>query len=369
MKRKAFILFPDTWLAYSPSIINLAKVMSENGWQLTLMAFHDGSYPKTRDVEVTYVTPSPAIRKFVGLFKLFSLYRFFALSFHAYHYRKERFDMVVGVDSLGFLITRLFFVRPVYFSLHIRRSLSTLIAKKLKIERMIIQTPERVELTFRDCTYKPTDIWFIQNSPILDRQRLQHERLKDGQFKIVYFGNVAKNHYGIENCIELLGNVPDDFTLTLKGPITNEYRLELEKAYHSFVSSGRLIFNSDYIPQDEVITWLQAFDLGLCFYDEGEINRNDPNIITAPSGKLFNYLAAGLPVVGSKLSGLRIVSEFGAGILLENQNPKAIGNAVKQIRLSHLKFKQQSKQAALQNDFRVMADNFLQDFIKIKANN
>lgn len=361
-KRKAFILFPDTWLSYSPSIINLAKVMGDCGWQVTLMAFHDGSYHKTNDVDVSYVVPSRAMRKFVGVLKLFSLYRFFALSFRAFQLRHDGFDMVIGVDSLGYLITRFFFNRPIYFSLHIRRTLSGFLCKKLRIERMIIQSQERIELTFRDCTYKPRDVWFIQNSPILDRHRQPRVRRNDGRFRVVYFGNVAKYHYGIENCIELLGHVSDDVALTLKGPVTPEYRRELEVAYAALVSSGRLAFNSDYVPQDEVIAWLEDFDLGLCFYDQGQILRNDPNIISAPSGKLFNYLAAGMPVVGSKLPGLRILSESGAGILLEGQDPKAIGEAVMQIRRSYDKFQQGCRQAALQNDFRVMAERFLADF-------
>lgn len=366
-QRKAFILFPDTWLSYSPSIINLAKVMIECGWQVTLVAFHDGSYHKTVDVDVSYVVPTRAIRKFVGVLKLFSVYRFFALSFRAFQLRNAGFELVIGVDSLGYLITRLFFSRPIYFSLHIRRTLSAFLCKKLRIDRMIIQTPERLELTFRDCAYRPTDVWFIQNSPILDRNRKPPARHDRSQFRVIYFGNVAKNHYGIENCIELLGHVLDDVTLTLKGPVTPEYRRELETNYDRFVSSGRLSFDSEYIPQDEVIPWLEGFDLGLCFYDQGEILRSDPNIISAPSGKMFNYLAAGLPTIGSKLSGLRILAEFGAGILIEGQDPKAIGEAVMEIRRSYETFTQGCRKAALKNDFRVMAERFLSDSENSKA--
>ena len=365
--RKVFILFPDTWLSYSPSIINLAKVMIDSGLQVTLVSFHDGSYHKTEEIEVSYVVPSRTMRKFVGVLRLFSVYRFFAMSYRVFQLRNEGFDLVIGVDSLGYLITRLFFSRPIYFSLHIRRTISALLCKKLKIDRMIIQTPERLKLNFRDCAYKPNDVWYIQNSPIFDRNRQPRVRCESSRFRVVYFGNISKNHYGIENCIELMDHVPDDVTLTLKGPVTPEYQSELEAIYHRFVVSGRLFFDSVYIPQDEVIPWLEGFDLGLCFYDQGEILRNDPNIISAPSGKMFNYLAAGLPTIGSKLSGLRTISDFGAGILLDGQDPKAIGEAAMQIRFEYHKFTRGCKQAAIENDFRVMAERFLSDFENLKV--
>ena len=161
--------------------------------------------------------------------------------------------------------------------------------------------------------------------------------------------------------------MPDDVTLTLKGPVTPEYRSELEADYAGFVSSGRLSFDSEYVAQDQVIAWLEGFDLGLCFYDEGEIRRADPNIISAPSGKLFNYLAAGLPVIGSKLPGLRIIPEFCAGILLEGQDPKAIAETVMEIRGSYDEFRQGCGRAAMESDFRAMAERFLSAFAQADA--
>ena len=362
--RKAFIVFPDTWLSYSPSIINLAKVMIENGWQVSVEAFDDGSFHRTGEIEVSYTVPSRATRKIVGMFKLFSLYRFFALSARVFKLRKEGFEAVIGVDSLGYLIARLFFDKPVYYSLHIHNTLSAFLCKRLGIDRMIIQTRERLDQVFRDCGYRPADVWFIQNSPIVERSRQNAVKRDHRGFRMVYFGNVARNTYGIENCIEVLHHVADDITLTLKGPVSAEYQRELESSYGGFISSGRLSFDSEYVPQDTVISWLEEFDLGFCFYDEGQILRGDPNILSAPSGKMFNYLAAGLPVIGSKISGLRILTEFGAGILLERQQPEAIGAAVTEIRQSYEKYRQGSRQAALVNDFRVMAESFLADLAK-----
>ncbi len=361
---KVLILFPDTWLSYSPSIINLTKVMIEGGWQVTVIAVHDGSFHKTTEINVSYIVPTRVTRKLVGVLKLFSIYRFVALSVKIFKLRNHEFDLVIGVDSLGYLIARLFFENPVYYSLHIRKVLSTYLCKKLRIERMIIQTSERLDITVKNMGYSPADVWFIQNSPILERPWLSPIRHHQRKFKLVYFGNVAKNTYGIENCIETLHYVPDDVTLTLKGPLSARYRNELEDSYGKFISMGRLTFDSEYIAQDKVIGWLKGFDLGFCFYDEEEIRRGNPNIISAPSGKLFNYLAASVPVIGSKISGLQILSEFGAGILLDGQDPKKIGAAVSEIRSSYETFSLGCKQAAMKNDFRVMAESFLADLVK-----
>ncbi len=361
MSRKAFILFPDTWLSYTPSIINLVKVMQENGWTVIILAFDDGTYLKTSDIDVLYVSLPKRGRKIIRILKLFSLYRFFWLAFNVFRLRRQDFDLVIGVDSLGYLITRLFFTDPIYFSLHIRNSLSTLLCMKLGIRNMVIQTQQRLEQTFDKSTYRPTKVWFIQNNPIIDRNKTRPQNKNTQGFKIVYFGNVAKNAYGIENCIETLRHVADDITLTMKGPVTTDYHKELESSYGDLIVSGRLSFDSEYIAQAAVIDWLEEFDLGFCFYDEERIRNGDPNMISPPSGKLFNYLAAGLPVIGSKLDGLKIVTEFGVGILLEHQNPAQIGVSVTEIRGSREKYRRGTLQAASQNDFRTMAERFLSD--------
>ena len=358
---KALILFPDTWLSYSPSIINLAKVMMERGWQVNVLAIHDGSFQKTTEINVSYIAPTRVTRKLVGILKLFSIYRFVALSVQTFKLRNHGFDLVIGVDSLGYLIARLFFKKPVYYSLHLRKALSTYLCKKLFVERLIIQTPERLELTIKDFGYPPPKVWFIQNSPILEKSRSRPIRGDLQKFKLVYFGNVAKNTYGIENCIESLHHLPEYVTLTMKGPISVDYLNELEAAYGELFSSGRLLFDSEYIPQQAVISWLEGFDLGFCFYDEEHISRGDPNIISAPSGKLFNYLAANLPVIGSKIPGLSVLSEFGAGILLDVQDPKVIGEKVLEIRGTYEKFSKGCLQAATKFDFRTMAESFLDD--------
>jgi len=358
---KAFILFPDTWLSYSPSIINLVKVMKENGWEVTLLALHDGSYHRANEIEVIYLQPSQIMRRIVGILKLFSLYRFIALSLLSWKFSKQKFELVIGVDSLGFLITRIFFNRPIYYSLHIRKALSSYVIKKLGISRVIIQSQERLELEFQNHNYRPSNVWYIQNSPILENTLPSPYRKDKQKFKLIYFGNVARNIYNIENCIEVLFHLPEDFSLTLKGPIANDYQRDLEMIYREFINSGRLIFDSNYLVQDAVVSWLEGFDIGLCFYSESQIISQDPNIISAPSGKLFNYLAAGLPVVGSKILGLRILTEFSAGITLEKQEPEEIGVAVLEIRRTYDKFKLGCREAALKNDFRVMANNFLTD--------
>jgi glycosyltransferase involved in cell wall biosynthesis len=362
IKGKAFILFPDTWLSYSPSIINLVKVMKVQGWNVTLVAFHDGSYQKTDEIEVLYVIPSRIMRRIVGCLKLFTLYRLITLSIISFKFRKQQFDMVVGVDSLGYFITRLFFDNPIYYSLHIRKSLSQYISKKLGIARMIIQTKERLDLTFSGCVDKPKEVWFIQNSPILDGSQSITNRNVRHEFNLIYFGNVAKNTYGIENFIAALRHLPTDVKLTLKGPASIEYKNDLEAEFSDLIHSGRLSFDSEYISQEDVITWLKRYDLGFCFYDEGLILRADPNIISAPSGKMFNYLAAGLPVIGSKISGLQILSDFAAGILLVDQKPQAISVAVMDIRRSYEAYRIGCRRAALSNDFRLMAERFLAEF-------
>lgn len=90
--------------------------------------------------------------------------------------------------------------------------------------------------------------------------------------------------------------------------------------------------NESYIDRENLAEYLSKFYIGFCFYDLKILKKRRDlaifNYITAPSGKLFNYYAAGLPVIGSNISGLISVKEFNTGVLLDDYSPQAIRQAI-----------------------------------------
>ena len=59
-----------------------------------------------------------------------------------------------------------------------------------------------------------------------------------------------------------------------------------------------------WLAAPEYIKYVSNFRIGFCFYDWNLI-KNDFNYQTAPSGKLFVYLSAGLPVIVCNIPGFK----------------------------------------------------------------
>ncbi|HEX6160189.1 MAG TPA: hypothetical protein VF111_08495, partial [Thermoanaerobaculia bacterium] len=97
---------------------------------------------------------------------------------------------------------------------------------------------------------------------------------------------------------------------------------------------------------------------GFCFYDFNILARDDFNYVSCPSGKLFNYLAAGVPVIGSDVLGLQPVREKGCGVLLPDPTPHAIAEAIAMIEADRDGYRARCLAASVDFDFRAHLDRF-----------
>jgi glycosyltransferase involved in cell wall biosynthesis len=93
-------------------------------------------------------------------------------------------------------------------------------------------------------------------------------------------------------------------------------------------------------------------------YDFDHIPRNDFNYLSCPSGKLFNYYAAGLPVLGSDILGLSSAREFNAGILISDLSARSILQAILEIENGYGQLSRNCVRAALHFDFAETAGRY-----------
>jgi len=106
--------------------------------------------------------------------------------------------------------------------------------------------------------------------------------------------------------------------------------------------------------------YLNSFEIGFCFYDTRYEHINNFNYNTAPSGKLFKYYAAGVPVIGSNIAGLQSIDEFQTGIRVKNYTPKEILNACETIQANYQFYYQNCLKAAEHFSFDKMIKPFLE---------
>ena len=150
---------------------------------------------------------------------------------------------------------------------------------------------------------------------------------------VLYMEVQVYDELGFYHCLDYLVKYKNE-KLTVQGAIMPKDIAKVNNEYKSLLEENRLILNRKYIENDEVVESLSNYEIGFCFYNFNVpvIRNNYFNYATAPSGKMFKYLAAGVPVVASNIIGFKFVTEFQCGILIDNLNPIEINNAIIKIR-------------------------------------
>ena len=360
------IIFPDSWMDYSPSLLNFIKMIEEQGETYIILTYNDHMF-KANSIDQhnkRELRINPFFAKFLSKVRLLKLFKIIGFIFLIYKEKKFKteFSRSVGFDEVGYIIARLFDKNAIYYSLEISNSiLNKVIFRYLKPRLLIIQSEERKKYLIKDSNYK--NVAYIQNSPILINKP-SIKRVYN--YKLVYFGNVIKGH-GIEECIKLLRFL-DQETLTIKGlSVTNrKYIDKLIKENEDLIKAGRLCFNFEYIENNEIPLYLSQFSIGLCFYDMSLKYKKDFNYLTSPSGKMFYYFQSGLPVIGIDFPGLVPVKEFNAGVLVPDYSIENLIKAIDKIKSNYAMYSENAIKAAEHYDYRRM---FLQEKDKIYGAN
>jgi glycosyltransferase involved in cell wall biosynthesis len=137
----------------------------------------------------------------------------------------------------------------------------------------------------------------------------------------------------------------------------------IEDGHADLLASGRLRLPQGFLREQDMLPFLRGFDVGLCLYAlEGRL-RHDFNYLSAPSGKMFNYFAAGLPVLASAHVGLAPVREHDAGLLVHDLAPDTLRDAAQALCREAPRFRAGALAAADAYDFpraaRALVDHVL----------
>lgn len=352
-KNKWLIIFPDSWISYSPSCLNFLKMIKEQDDEYSIVYLNDGEIDNSKlnisnKYEIEFKT-----NIFIKIIQKFRLFKFYKLIKFIYRIKKDKLDKnidyVVGFDDIGYLIAKFFNNESIYYSLEISKSiLNKFIFKYLYVHLLIIQSEERkLFLT----SNKFQRVSYIQNSNFY---KVKYKKEKIFSKKLIYIGNVIPNH-GIEESINVLYDLKD-YTLTIKGiaKYKDNYLKYIYDKYKYLIDTKRLIFDFNYIEQEALIDYISQFDIGLCFYSQDFKINNDFNYLSSPSGKMFNYFSSAIPIVGVNCVGLFPIQKYNAGILIDFMDSKTIIDAIIKIKSNYKEMKNNSECAAINYDFRKM---------------
>ena len=370
-KKKVLILFEGNHIAYSPTLAQLHDELIKDN-EVVILCDDPGKFSKKAAIPYqleVYKYRTGRVRYFYKIFYQLLLliskkarqvetvvkgdyqeYFFKFLKIKKF-VRSKEFQIIICVD-----IKNLFFVNAIleqrcyFLSLEICffEKLLPFVDTKL-IEGVITQSQTRFEYMFKD---KDLKVFYIQNAPIF-----KEGLTKEKRSGLIYAGTAWKP-FGFEYCLDYLVENSAE-RLTLVGIIKDD-SIEKKAAYQDLLLQERLIVNGEYIPDADVVEFISNYEIGFCFYDFNIEWINNFNYQSAPAGKVFKYLAAGVPVICNKIIGFEFVTEFGCGICIDSFGPDTIQSAVEEIRLRYKDFVQAAINAAKHYSFDKAVIPFLE---------
>ena len=175
------------------------------------------------------------------------------------------------------------------------------------------------------------DVIALRNYPILTYMEAYTDDIKsdkwaDDTFKVVYVGGITKLRGALELVEALKGIVTDghrEAVLNLIGPVIpiglkNELKSSIQK-----YNLERNVRIPGAVPHEKVFGILTQSHIGIA------VLHPDPNYLESLPVKLFEYMAAGLPVIASNFPLWKeIVEGNECGLTVDPLDPKEIAQAI-----------------------------------------
>ncbi|MCM0606492.1 MAG: hypothetical protein KA715_10415 [Xanthomonadaceae bacterium] len=355
MKRKLIIVFPDDWLPFSPITLNLYDQLSKD-WNVEILTFRNKRDPwgldqsrqlrlvKTWNLVERVLDFVDKGFKFVLGRTLQLRRRFRAIQIISVASRMKAHIWVTVDTHAAWALQKIGrSVHLVSLELYDRDPfVSKLKAEKLR--SVLIQSKTRL-VSLSPHVIDP--VFVVQNAPVFPGPQTgnkwnERSGLVMSGSCIPEFGLNIVLKWFRQNTTEKLafhGTVPSSDELLIRSEFSNE------------LTRGNLSLSLDYMGSKQLLEYLHQFRVGFCFYDLRFEDMNQFNFWMAPSGKLFHYFAAGVPVIATDLPGLQVVREYNTGVLIRDDDPRTIRAAIEHIQANYDEMVQNCYRAAAEFSF------------------
>lgn len=377
-RKKILILFPQQHISYSPTTLGIYDALSAYTDVTIYCPFPDAFKASNEEKRnfIFFKLDTSRKKKLIAFPKF--MFHKFNIIMHKhnpldhlgiYNYTKfiaiqkainklntHVYDEVICVDVLMLAMAQHFCKQVSFLSLELneeeRKMLQTIPAAFIK--NVIIQDSQRYKYLFGNTKH---NTFFVQNAPVFKVPFTVQK--KQGAF---IFNGTATPWFGLYHCLDFIKYNPG-FSLTFKGVIMPSDKPVINSKYKNLISEGKITFNNDYMSNPEMLEFISQFEIGFCFYDLGYPKMNTFNYRTAPSGKMFAYFAAGVPVIGNNIDGLKPVEDFEAGVLINDFKQATILAAVNKIRANYDFYQSNCYKAAAHFSFDKAIEPFVMELV------
>ncbi len=198
-----------------------------------------------------------------------------------------------------------------------------------KAERIIVTDRYRLKIISDILKLDPSRMMVLMNVPKINQDMTSKESIRsrmDVHKLFVYTGYLLRGRH-IEMLIEAMSLLPKNYGLAIIGDGAADYKATLRELAIQNNVERRVVF-VDPVPWSQLISFINSADCAFLFYDK---SRSLNNYYCSPN-KLFEALAAGLPVIASDNPLIKdVVMAHSCGICLREITPQTIANAVRQL--------------------------------------
>ena len=343
-KEPVLIIFDGSHLAYSPTTLQLYEELSKK-YEVSIIAQYPNNYNgQEANIKNIFYHQCYKVKGRYFAWALFQIIlpfnktaRYFkkhGLTYKDYLFRflfikkiiqSKKFKRIICMDNTYLFFCSLLKTKVDFLSLELcmNEHLIPFVDRSI-INCVIIQSEERYKYLFKNEQLKT---FFVQNAPVF-----QKINLKEHRKSLIYSGSTIKI-LGFYDCLNYLNEYLEE-KMTVLGAFFDADKKRVQAEYSNLLQENRLIVNTKYLNNEDVVKYLSDYEIGFCFYrfDNAFMQKHYFNYMSAPSGKMFKYLAAGVPVVCSNIIGFQFVKDFECGILINDLNEKTIRGAIIKIR-------------------------------------
>ena len=378
MQRACSIFFYEGYVSLAPTIINLAKVLDQNNYFVTIFATQNSSkipHPKTiaSRVKILYFTKisslydfsfHPLLSKFITLAKSFQISIFAAQSFiylflKKYQVKTLKSNINIGVDLYGsitaLLWLYLFGQKFIYLSLELDRPMKKTgyiirlfshlaeLAYR-KSEFVVVQDEDRLKTLCECYQYYHPKVFYLPNSPLkeclleVDNRNLFREMfdLSREKFPYIVLSAGMINDFACSRALaEAFAFIDNGCALVFHG--VDFKGIQQQDPYIQLlqqVNSKNLFLSLNVLPYEQVDEIYASATIGVAFYATADDNYTK---IGKASGKLAQYLKHGKPVLVSNLPSLsQLVERYKFGVVVNDpSDPQELKLAIDEILSSY----------------------------------
>ncbi|MEO6316428.1 MAG: hypothetical protein ABIU63_05370 [Chitinophagaceae bacterium] len=377
-KKTVLILTLNDYIIYQPSILNLYDYLQEY-FDVTVVSFKPASGTKKKDElrNIRYLKTNFFLKQFfqktdfiVGtavkyIRKMMPSVEYNYLYYNKYlphvlksAVKKERLnaDIIIATDFPALHAVQKIYGSVHFLSLEIENN-SNPIHKKIdrtKVKSVLIQSKERYTYLFPGMDLP---VFYIQNAPVFREDSITNYERKD----FIWSGAMDRR-MAIFDCLDFFKAYPQ-YRIVIKGAAERKVLVRIKEDYADLIKQDRIKIDQAYLPVSSFLDYLSHFKFGFTFY-AWDVVRSSFNYATAPSGKLFMNLAAGVPVIAVNIPGFKLIDEFHAGVLIDDFQPATIYAAMKKIEADYEGYRQGCYAAARHFSFDKRVAPYIEFLLK-----